>query len=109
MAALGASVSSDQLARRLTSEANRQQSVAHQLPVICLSGDHYNHPDHGRVETPLLDIVRWVDPPKNIKQIRPPKTASSTLVIEQKRDEASDKGFGSDFGADFDDEFPLSE
>jgi hypothetical protein len=82
---------------------------AHQLPVICLSGDHYNHPDHGRVETPLLDIVRWVDPPKNIKQIRPPKTASSTLVIEQKRDEASDKGFGSDFGADFDDEFPLSE
>jgi hypothetical protein len=25
---------------------------AHKLPQVCLSGDHYNHPDFGRVEKP---------------------------------------------------------
>jgi hypothetical protein len=78
---------------------------AHRLPLICLSSDHYQHPDFGRVETPALDIVRWVEPPKNLKVLRPPASASAPLAIEQKKDETKDFG---DFGADFNDEIPFN-
>jgi hypothetical protein len=79
---------------------------AHKLPVVSLSGDHYPHPEFGRVEIPAFDIVRWVEPPKNIKQIRPTASASPVLAIEQKKDEARDEGSDSKFGA-FDDEIPF--
>jgi hypothetical protein len=55
---------------------------ADKLPLVSLSGNHYPHPVYGRVETPAFDIERWIDPPKNIKQIRPPASARPTLAIE---------------------------
>ena len=48
---------------------------AHKLPLVTLSTDHYTHPEYGRVETPLFEIVRWVDPPANMKAIKPPASA----------------------------------
>jgi hypothetical protein len=55
---------------------------ADKLPLTGLSSDHYPHPDYGRVETPELDIVRWVDAPVNMKAIKPPASASPFLAIE---------------------------
>jgi hypothetical protein len=75
--------------------------------VICLTSDHYQHPDYGRVETPALDIVRWIDPPKDLKVIRPPAAASPGLAIEHSKSDTRDKNFGSDFGTAPDDEIPF--
>ena len=55
---------------------------AHKLPLVTLSTDHYTHPEYGRVETPLFEIVRWVDPPANMKAVKPPASASPMLALE---------------------------
>jgi hypothetical protein len=55
---------------------------ADKLPLVSLSGDHYSHPEYGRVETPVFDIERWVDPPGGMKAIKPPAPASTFLAIE---------------------------
>jgi hypothetical protein len=44
---------------------------AHKLPVVQLARDHYPHPEYGRVETPVLDLMYWVEPPE-VKAIKPP-------------------------------------
>ncbi len=83
---------------------------AHKLPVVTLSADHYQHPEFGRVETPMFEIVRWVDPPANMKAIRPPAPASQMLAIEhtpqglpsgdepEGYDDSEDPGAGLDTG-----------
>ena len=55
---------------------------AHLLPLVTLSGDHYEHQEFGRIETPELDIGGWVEPPLGVKQLRPPASASPLLAIE---------------------------
>ncbi len=80
--------------------------AASKLPVICLTSNHYQHPDYGRVETPAFDIVRWVDPPKNAKQVRPPAATTAPLALEHaKKHEAADEE--PDSVGDFEDEIPF--
>jgi hypothetical protein len=55
---------------------------AHKLPRVCLSGDYYPHPDFGRVDTPVFDIVGWVNRPADFKPIQLPVSASRMLMIE---------------------------
>ena len=55
---------------------------AHKLPLVNLGRDHYPHPEFGRVETPVFEIAGWVDPPANMKAVKPPTSASPMLVIE---------------------------
>jgi len=55
---------------------------AHKLPSVTLATDHYTHPEFGRVETPLFEIADWVDPPPDMKTIRPPASASPMLALE---------------------------
>jgi hypothetical protein len=63
---------------------NRQYhpAEAHKLPLVELDASHYQHQDFGRVETPTFDIIEWVEPPANVKQIKPPMSASPLLAIE---------------------------
>jgi hypothetical protein len=61
---------------------NREQhrEDAHKLPLVTLARDSYVHPSYGtQVWIPLLDIVKWIEPPANLKPIMPP--ASSNLVL----------------------------
>jgi hypothetical protein len=95
---------------------------ADKLPLVSLSGDHYPHPEYGRVETPAFDIVRWVDPPVDMKVIKPPASATPFLAIEHNSqsppESGSEPGIGTpqrrapvrksgDGFADFEDDIPF--
>jgi hypothetical protein len=71
---------------------NRQfhPEEAHKLPLVTLAGEHYQHPEYGRVEKPMFEITGWVDPPTNMKAIRPPAPASSMLALEHTKSPPTD-------------------
>jgi hypothetical protein len=82
---------------------------AHKLPLVCLSGDHYPHPDFGRVDTPTFDLIKWVDPPADFKRIQLPAPASRMLAIEHKAvadDELELENPDAGGGSPFDDDIP---
>jgi hypothetical protein len=73
----------DCLANLLDAYANNKEQHledAHKLPLVALARDSYVHPSYGKkIATPLLDIVKWVEPPADLKPIMPP--ASSNLLL----------------------------
>ena len=64
---------------------------AHKLPLVKLEREHYQRPEFGRVEKPIFEIVRWVDPPPDMKAVHPPAPASSMLALEHSAADSNDK------------------
>jgi hypothetical protein len=73
------------------------------VPLISLASDHYAHQEFGRVNVPMLDISGWIDPPANIKQIRPPASATPLLAAPQGGQPLA----VATQGGDFNDEIPF--
>jgi hypothetical protein len=42
-------------------QARAEEDKTYIFPVITLDVDHYNHKKHGKIYTPVLNIVGWVD------------------------------------------------
>jgi len=42
-------------------QARAEEDQTYIFPVITLDVDHYNHKKHGKIYTPILNIVGWVD------------------------------------------------
>jgi hypothetical protein len=73
----------DALANLQDAYADHQElhpAQADKLPMICLSSSWYPHPEFGRVTTPCLDIIGWVDPPADVKPLRLPTSSASALI-----------------------------
>jgi hypothetical protein len=68
-----------------------EQESINKLPLVGLSSDHYPHPEYGRVGVPIFEILRWVDRPADIKQIKPPASAAPLLAIDHVAEPPAEK------------------
>jgi hypothetical protein len=61
---------------------------SYKQPIVTLKADSYPHPKFSsQVIIPVLDIIRWVDPPDfpKLKAFRPPTSVSALLAPDTKR------------------------
>jgi hypothetical protein len=80
-----------------------EQEGKNKFPLVGLSSDHYGHPEFGRVEVPIFEILAWRDRPANVKQIKPPAASTPLLTIEHTAEPAAEKKKPNAF----DDEIPF--
>jgi hypothetical protein len=52
---------------------------ARKLPLVALSRDSYKHASYGKVAIPLFDVVKWIEPPPDLKPILPPAPPSGPM------------------------------
>jgi hypothetical protein len=64
--------------------AHHEENQDNKLPCVVLGSDSYHHPVYGLVATPTLEVTDWVEPPNNLKKIRPPTPVSPLLIAPPK-------------------------
>jgi hypothetical protein len=71
---------------------NGGQHDGHIVPIVQLEKDSYQHPEHGRICTPLLTIVGWMSPDGPAPETAPaPKTAASKPASSASKPEPAEQ------------------
>jgi hypothetical protein len=58
---------------------------ASKLPIVTLGRDSYKHQSYGKVFVPVFDIIKWVEPPRDLRPIVPPAPSSGLLFDRDDR------------------------